>query len=56
MTTNAQRQAAYKERMRKAGFQQVTVWIQPKKKEQLLKYAEFLRNRKLEDPLSLDRT
>ncbi len=54
MTTSADRQAAYRKRMRKAGYEQVLIWIQPKKKQQLLKYAEFLRNLKLEDPLSFE--
>ena len=44
MNTNAERQAAYKERMRKAGFQQVTVWIQPERKEILNHFARILRN------------
>ena len=48
MTTNTARQTAYKERMRKAGFQQVTIWIQPKKKAQLKKYAELLRSSKVD--------
>jgi len=43
MTTNAERQAAYKERMRKAGFQQVQVWIPADKKKALL---EFVANAK----------
>ena len=33
MTTNTERQAAYKERMRKAGYQQMTPWVHHKRKE-----------------------
>ena len=44
MTTSAERQAAYRDRMRKAGYEQVLLWIQPDKKRQLQQYAEFLRN------------
>ena len=46
MTTNAKRQAAYKERMRKAGYQQVTVWIQPERAAIVKDFAEKLRNLK----------
>lgn len=49
MTTNAQRQAAYKERMRKAGLQQVTVWIPPELKDTIRKIAKFLTDGK-KDP------
>ncbi len=43
MTTNAERQAEYKERMRKAGFQQVTLWIQPERKDGLVEIAKDIR-------------
>lgn len=43
MTTNAKRQAAYKDRMRKEGFQQVQIWIQTERKEVLLEFAKALR-------------
>lgn len=46
MSSNAERQAAYKERMRKAGFQQVTVWIQPERKEILINFAKTLAQTK----------
>ena len=49
MTTNSRKeanrrnQAAYKERMRKAGYDQFTVWIQPERKEILNRLSTKLR-------------
>ena len=49
MTTNARKeanrrnQAAYKESMRKAGYQQVSIWIQPDRKHILVAFAFALR-------------
>jgi len=48
-TTNAKRQAAYKDRMRKEGFQQVQIWIQTERKEVLLAFAKSLRKNPLYD-------
>lgn len=40
MTTNTQRQAAFKERMRAAGYSRIEFWIKPKWRE----HIEFLVN------------
>ena len=41
-TTNKSRQAAYKARMKKAGFVQVTVWVQKAEKQKLTAFVKNL--------------
>ncbi len=60
MTTNSRKeanrrnQAAYKERMRKAGYEQVTVWIQPERKKILQSIAKDLLKAPESNPYYMD--
>ena len=40
--TNKEKQAAFKERMRSAGFIQMQVWVKKIQKDQVLKFIEKL--------------
>jgi hypothetical protein len=46
MKTNRDIQAAYKERMRSAGFILLALWVHREDKERVKKYVERLRKRR----------
>lgn len=45
MKTSAERQRAFKERMRKEGYVQVALWVKREKKDALLAFNEHLNRR-----------
>ncbi len=45
--TNQQRQAAFKERMRAAGFDRVDVWVHPEDRTRLKNYVKRLQSARI---------